>query len=410
MRVLLLTGKGGVGKTTTAAATAVHAARLGTKTLVLSTDGAHSLADALDTRLGAEPTEVEPGLFGQQVDARDRAERSWGGVRDYLLQVLEVIGTDPLLGEDLTLLPGAEEVLALLEVRDQVRHGPWDLVVVDCAPTAETLRLLALPEVLTRCLDRLLPADRRILRALRPLTARHTARDTARAGGLPLPADPVVEAAQRLTRELAEVRQVLTAPGTSARVVLTPEQVVVAEARRTVTALTLHGYAVDAIVANRVVPPGKDPWRSAWAQAQSAVLAAVEADFAPLPVLTAGYAAAEPVGADALAALARTLYGGDETDPDAVTHDVLDVRQVPAPVAVEREGEGFVLHVRLPFTERRDVDLSRRGDELVVQAGAARRTLSLPSALRRCTVEGARLREGALSIRFEPDPDLWRPL
>jgi arsenite-transporting ATPase len=192
-------------------------------------------------------------------------------------------------------------------------------------------------------------------------------------------------------------------------VVLTPEQVVVAEARRTVTALTLHGYAVDAIVANRVVPPGRDPWRSAWAQAQSAVLAAVEADFAPLPVLTAGYAPAEPVGVDALAALARTLYG-DERDPDAVTHDVLDVRSVPAPVEVESEGSGFLLKVRLPFTDRRDVDLSRRGDELVVVAGAARRTLSLPSALRRCTVEGARLRDGVLSIRFEPDPDLWRPL
>ncbi len=404
MRVLLLTGKGGVGKTTTAAATAVHAARRGTKTLVLSTDGAHSLADALDTPLRAEPTEVEPGLFGQQVDAHDRAERSWGAVRDYLLQVLEVIGTDPLVGEDLMLLPGAEEVLALLEVRDQVRHGPWDLVVVDCGPTAETLRLLALPEVLTRCLDRLLPADRRILRALRPLT-----RTSTHGGGLPLPTDPVVDAAQRLTRELAEVRQVLTAYGTSARVVLTPEQVVVAEARRTVTALTLHGYAVDAIVANRVVPSGQDPWRSAWAQAQSTVLAAVEAEFAPLPVLTAGYAPAEPVGVDALAALARTLYG-DETDPDAVTHDVLHVRQVPPPVAVEREGEGFVLQVRLPFTDRREVDLSRRGDELVVHAGVAWRTLSLPSALRRCTVEGARLRDGVLSVRFEPDPDLWRPL
>ncbi|HEX5512216.1 MAG TPA: ArsA family ATPase, partial [Actinomycetales bacterium] len=282
MRVLLLTGKGGVGKTTTAAATAVHAARRGTKTLVLSTDGAHSLADALDTPLGQEPTEVEPGLFGQQVDPHARAERSWGGVRDYLLQVLEVIGTDPLVGEDLTLLPGAEEVLALLEVRDQVQGGLWDLVVVDCAPTAETLRLLALPEVLTRCLDRLLPADRRILRALRPL-----ARTGSGTGGLPMPGDPVVEAAQRLTRELAEVRQVLTAPATSARVVLTPEQVVVAEARRTVTALTLHGYAVDAVIANRVVPPGEDPWRSAWARAQSGVLASVEADFAPLPVLTA---------------------------------------------------------------------------------------------------------------------------
>ena len=395
MRVLLFTGKGGVGKTTAAAATAVHAARRGIKTLVLSTDAAHSLGDALGVRLDGEPTEVEPGLFALEPDPRARMERSWRGIQEYLLQVLDSVGVDPVAAEDLTVLPGADEVLALLELRDQVRSGPWDLVVVDCAPTAETLRLLALPEALGWYARRVLPAERRVVRALAPVLGR--------AAGVPLPRDPVFEACQRLQAELTDVREVLTAPTTSVRLVLTPEAVVVAETRRTLTALALHGYRVDAVVANRVVPAGDDPWRAAWAATQAAVVEEVRASFAPVPVLLCAYGSSEPVGLDALASLAEDLY----TDP---AHDPVAVTDVPAPLVVERSGEEFVLELRLPLADRRDVDLARRGDELVVTVGSVRRLLSLPSALRRCVVVGASLRDGRLRIRFEPDPALWRSL
>ena len=395
MRVLLFTGKGGVGKTTTAAATAVHAARRGIKTLVLSTDAAYSLGDALGARLDGEPAEVEPGLFALQPDPRARMERSWRGIQEYLLQVLDSVGVDPVAAEDLTVLPGADEVLALLELRDQVRAGPWDLVVVDCAPTAETLRLLALPEALGWYARRVLPAERRVVRALGPVLGR--------AAGVPLPRDPVFEACQRLQAELADVREVLTAPTTSVRLVLTPEAVVVAETRRTLTALALHGYRVDAVVANRVVPSGDDPWRAEWAATQATVLEEVSASFAPVPVLRCGYGSSEPVGLDALASLAGDLYADPGDDPLLVT-------DVPAPLVVERSGQEFVLELRLPLADRRDVDLSRRGDELVVSIGPVRRLLSLPSALRRCVVVGASLRDGRLRIRFEPDPALWRPL
>jgi arsenite/tail-anchored protein-transporting ATPase len=399
LRLLLFTGKGGVGKTTVAAATAVHAARCGVKTLVLSTDAAHSLGDTLGARLGPQPDEVIPGLSAQQVDPRSRGEQAWAGVQDYLFDVLDALGVEPLLAEELTALPGVEEVLALLEVRDQVRHGGWDLVVVDCGPTADTVRLLALPEALAGALDRMLPLERRVARAL-AATAR---------GSLPAPGDDVVEAATRLRGELAGARDVLAAPQTSVRLVLTPESVVVAETLRTWSVLALYGYRADAVVANRVVPDGgDDPWRHGWARTQQELLAELAPAVAPAPVLRLGYAVREPVGVPALATLGEDLYG------PAVAGAATDLLDPPDPasgpargVEVEREGAHFVLTLDLPLARREDLGLARHGDDLVLTVGPARRVLPLPSALRRCRVLGATLRDGRLRVRFEPDPDLW---
>jgi arsenite-transporting ATPase len=218
----------------------------------------------------------------------------------------------------------------------------------------------------------------------------------------------VVEGAERLQAELRGVREVLTSASTSVRLVLTPESVVLAEARRTWTALSLYGYGVDAVVANRLVPAdGDDPWRTAWAQQQATQLDEVAASFAPVPVLCAGYTAAEPVGLEALAELAEGLYG--LPGPQAVA-DLLAEPHLEPPLRVERCGPEFVLVLRLPLADRRDLELSRQADELTVAVGGRRRVLSLPSALRRCRVVGAALRSGELCIRFEPDPDLWRPI
>jgi arsenite/tail-anchored protein-transporting ATPase len=406
VRVLLFTGKGGVGKTTTAAATAVRAARAGVKTLVLSTDPAHSLADALgravDGRDGLEgsdgtdggPVEVEPGLSAQQIDTRARARRWWGEVQDYLLDVLESVGVDPVAAEELTLLPGAEEVLALLELRDQVEHGPWDLVVVDCAPTAETLRLLALPEALRWAMERVFPAGRLLVRSARPLLGRTI--------GVPMPHDSVFGAVQRLHDALGEVQAMLTAPQTSVRLVLTPEAVVVAEARRTFTSLSLYGYRVDGVVANRVFPAGGDEWRTAWAGRQAELLGEIAASCAPVPVRQAAYRATEPVGPDQLAALAEDLYAGGP-------EPWLDTDR-PEPLRVERTGDEFILVLDLPLTRACDVDLERRGDDLWLLVAGHRRVVALPSALRRCIVVGATVKDGSLRVRFEPDPALWRSL
>jgi arsenite-transporting ATPase len=394
MRVLLFTGKGGVGKTTAAAGTAALAAARGLKTLVLSTDAAHSLADALGAPIGSEPTELADGLFGQQVDVQRRFESSWREIQEYLLAVLDTAGVDPIEAEELTVLPGAEEVLALLEVRDQVRSGRWDLVVVDCAPTAETLRLLALPEALGWYMDRVFPMERRVVRSLRPVLGR--------VAGVPMPRDKVFDAVERLHAELGEVREVLTDPATSVRLVLTPEQVVVAEARRTLTSLSLHGYTVDAVVANRVFPAdGADPWRAQWVQAQSEQLAEIEASFGPLPVYRSPYQPSEPVGLRALIEFAEAAYGDDDAFAAPAGQELL---------TVERSGEEFVLSLALPFADKAETGLVRKGDELVVTVGSSRRVLALPSALRRCTVVGAALRDGRLRIRFEPDPELWMGL
>jgi arsenite-transporting ATPase len=389
MRVLLFTGKGGVGKTTTAAATACLAASRGVKTLVLSTDPAHSLADALDVPLGPDPVEVQPGLAAMQVDVQRAFEQSWRDVQDYLRGALERAGVDGLQADELTVLPGAEEVLALLALRRQVASGHFDLVVVDCAPTGETLRLLALPAALSWYVDRVFPAQRRALKAVRPLLGRVTT----------LPEDGVFEAVTRLHAELTEVQAVLTAPTTSVRVVLTPEAVVVAEARRTLTSLALYGYRVDGLVANRVLPPSTDPWAAGWIEAQAGQLARIRRDVAPLEVRESPYAATEPVGHDALLEIARSLYG--DSDPT----DVIEVEDL---LAVRRTVDGFELSLALPLARLEDLDLGRHGEELVLTVGGHRRLLALPSALQRCQITRARLAEGRLLISFTPDPSLWR--
>jgi arsenite-transporting ATPase len=263
-------------------------------------------------------------------------------------------------------------------------------VVVDCAPTGETLRLLALPEALQWYVEKVFPAHRRALRAVRPLLGRDAAA---------LPPDGVVAGLERLCRELAEVRELLTAPTTTVRVVLTPEAVVVAEARRTLTALALHGYRVDALVANRVFPDGDEPFLRAVSSAQAAQLAAVRADAGGLPVLVAPYRTREPVGLAALVEVGAELY--DEADPAADPGPAAElVRVAPHP-------DGWVLSLALPLARREELGLSRSGDELVVTAGGTRRVLALPSLLRRCRVAGAGLQGDRLEVRFVPDPEQW---
>ena len=384
MRILLFTGKGGVGKSTVAAATAALAAESERRTLVLSTDAAHSLADAYAVSVGNEPEQVAPNLFVHQVDAQRRFEESWAEIQGYLLSVLEVAGVDPVAAEELTVIPGAEEVLALLELRLHALSDDWDAVVVDCAPTAETLRLLALPEALGWYMTRVFPVERRVVRALKPMLSR--------AAGVPMPEDDVFGAVERLHAELDQVRALLAGPDSGVRLVLTPEQVVLAEARRSFTTLSLFGYRVDGVVANRVFPDtGGDAWRAGWVRAQTEVLAEVEQSFAGIPVWRSEFRATEPVGLAELLDVGRALYAG--ADP-------LDVHRSEEPLRITRSSEGAVLRLRLPFVGRGDVDLARDGDDLVVTVASYRRLLTLPAGLARRRVAGARVDGGELQVRF----------
>ena len=391
MRILLFTGKGGVGKSTLAAATACASAAAGHRTLVVSTDAAHSLADALDVPATGEPSEVAPHLWVQHVDAQERFERSWADIQTYLLSVLDVGGMDPVAAEELTVIPGAEEVLALLEVRAQARSGEWDVLVVDCAPTAETLRLLALPEALGWYMKRILPVQRGVVKTLRPVLTR--------AAGVPMPGDSVFDAIERLHADLDDVRTVLTGPDTSVRLVLTPESVVLAEARRAYTLLTLFGYSVDAAIVNRVFPEeGADPWRRTWVEAQRRVMVDAADSFAGLDLRTSLYRASEPVGRDELLDLARSVYA--DNDP-------LARGTAATPMAVRSRASGLILALPVALATRGEVRLARKGDELVVSVASYRRLVTLPAALARHRVAGARVRDGELQVRFtDPTTDV----
>lgn len=385
-RLLLFTGKGGVGKTTAAAATALRCADCGLRTLALSTDPAHSLGDALDVELGPLAAPVAPGLWGQQLDAQDRMEDSWAEIQSYLREVFRWAGVDSLEAEELSIVPGLDEVFALSDIKQHASSDAWDVVVVDCAPTAETIRLLSLPEVLARYMERLFPIGRRVNRLVSPLVSAVTT--------LPVADDGVFSATERLYERLAGVREILTdGRRTSVRLVVTPERVVVAEARRTHTYLSLFGYHVDAVIANRVLPDEvNDPWFAGWKEAHATQLEAIDAGFAPVPVLRAPLAPAEPVGGDALRAFATALYGDE--DPTA-RFGRSEPMRVP-------DGPALVLEIGLPFTRSDDVELSRRGDELLVRVGPYRRAVRLPDSLRHRPVAEARVDDGQLAVSFGP--------
>ncbi|MGH3448162.1 MAG: ArsA family ATPase, partial [Nocardioidaceae bacterium] len=302
--------------------------------------------------------------------------------------------------------------------------GSWDLIVVDCAPTAETLRLLALPEALGWYMDRVLPVERRVVKTLKPVLTRAT--------GVPMPQDSVFDAVTRLHADLADVRAVLTSEDASVRMVLTPEAVVVAEARRSLTSLSLYGYRVDGVIANRIFPSaGGDAWRRQWVAAQATILADVEASFAPLDTWRSAYWPCEPVGLAELAAFATAAYGDSDpfqrpqgpepvlmrrVGPGAADEEEYGASGGPADRASDAGADGrrgwggsapmagadVLLRVHLPFAERGDVDLARHGDELVVTVGSYRRLLALPAALRRSDVVHAQLDDGALQVRFSP--------
>ncbi|HKE76181.1 MAG TPA: ArsA family ATPase [Acidimicrobiales bacterium] len=387
-RILLFTGKGGVGKTTASAATALRCADAGLRTLALSTDPAHSLADAFDAPLGPCVAPVADGLWGQQLDAQDRMEDAWLDIQRYLLDVFRWAGLEGLEAEELSVIPGLDEVFALADIRQHATSGEWDVVVVDCAPTAETVRLLSLPDVLGRYMERLFPLGRTVNRVVSPLLAKVTT--------MPVAGDDVFAATQRFYDRLAGVRDILTdGRRTSVRLVVNPERMVIAEARRTYTYLSLFGYTVDAVVANRLLPDSVgDPWFARWKAVQAEHLAAVEDGFAPVPVLRVPLQPDEQVGPVALRGFADALYGDE--DPTARFG-------AGEPLAVRRAGDGsdrMVLEMGLPFTGRDDLELGRTGDELLVRVGPYRRALVLPDALRRREVAGAELDDGRLAVTF----------
>jgi arsenite-transporting ATPase len=389
-RVLLFTGKGGVGKTTTAAATAVRCADAGLRTVVLSTDPAHSLADAFDVPLGPAVAPICEGLWGQQLDAQERMEEGWHEIQGYLREVFSWAGVDGLEAEELSVIPGLDEIFALSDIKALAESGEWDIVVVDCAPTAETIRFLSLPDILNRYMERLFPVGRRVNKVVGPVLSRVTS--------LPVADDSVFAATSAFYDRLDGVREILIDPArTSVRLVVNPERIVIAEARRTYTYLSLFGYRVDAVIANRLLPDAvADPWFERWKELHLEHLRTIEDSFAPLPVLTVELAPEELVGLTALRGFAASVYG--DRDPAGLLHE-------GQPLQITREGGRTTLSLELPFADRDDLELGRRADELLVKVGPYRRAITLPDSLRSRPVTDASLAQGRLRVIFEENED-----
>jgi len=384
-RIILYTGKGGVGKTTVAAATALRAAELGHRTVVLSTDPAHSLADAFGQSLGPEPVPVALNLWGQETDVYHNLRRYWGTVHDWLRALLAWQGVDDMEADEVAAVPGMEELANLLWINRHHESQEYDVMVVDCAPTGETLRLLSFPDSARWWIDKLLPIQRRLSQVLRPVMRPLT--------GMPVPDKEVFKAVEELLQQLGRLHAIMSNRElSSVRLVVNPEKMVIRETQRTFTYLNLYGYVTDAVACNRVLPASAgDGYFSHWKEAQEGYLQLIHEAFSPLPILSVPLLRDEITGLKALREMARHLFGGD--DPTRIYYPSVAHE-------VHAEDGGFVLSLGAPFVTKAEVSLAQRGDELSVQVGTHRRNVLLPRVLSGLRATGARVDGGRLNIYF----------
>lgn len=388
MRVILYTGKGGVGKTSVAAATALRSAELGYKTVVISTDAAHSLADSFDTPLGAEATLIAPNLWGQETDMNYTIEKYWGTIGDWVKALMAWRGMDEVMAEEMAVLPGMEELANLLYIINYYDNKQHDVIIVDCAPTGETLRLLSFPEVMHWWMQKLFPIERRAATIVRPILRPIL--------DIPFPDDKVFDSVQNLFQQLDRMRALLTDPDVSSiRLVMNPEKMVIKEAQRTYTYLNLYGYFTDLVVCNRVILDDVDGhYFDIWKQNQAKYLQMIDDAFNPIPALRAPLLDREVVGLPMLKRVADALFR--DQDPTKIffhgqTHEIV------------KEKGGYVLSIPLPFASKENIGLTRADSELVVQVGSYRRNFILPRKLASTAVKEARFDQDVLKINFEEE-------
>ena len=386
MRVILYTGKGGVGKTTVAAATAVRCAQLGYRTLVISTDAAHSLADSLDVHVGEQPTEVAPNLWAQEVNALHELESHWERIHAYLTALFSSQdGVDDIVAEELASPPGMEEVASLMQIKHHKSDGRFDVLIVDCAPTGETLQLLAFPDVARWYLNKIFPIQRTIAKVARPVVQPFTK--------IPLPGDEIFGHVKDLLLDLEGMKKILGDPKVcTVRIVLNLEKMVVKEAQRAFTYLSLYDYLTDLVVVNRILPPEvTDDYFDAWRKAQQRYSDVVDQAFSPVPILRTRLFDHEIVGLDSLAEMAESIYGSD--DPSQIYYRAVSQR-------LQKVGNTYELRLHLPFVGKEDVDITHREGELYISVGAYKREISLPRILNGKTVTRGKLEEGMLLVTF----------
>jgi arsenite-transporting ATPase len=385
MRIILYSGKGGVGKTSLSAATAVRAARLGHRTLVVSTDSAHSLADALDQPVGPSPTPVTPGLDALEVDVNEELASHWGVIHQWLTSFMTFKGVADAVAEEMAIFPGMEELFSLLKVKSFAEKGTYDVVIIDCAPTGETVRMLSVPEILNFYFSRIFPIQRTVVRSVRPVAQRLT--------DFPIPKDDVFGAVKALYLQMEGMGPLLQNPRhSSIRIVVNPERMVIKESQRLYTYLNLFGFPVDCVIANRVLPPeARSAYFDRWFEIQATHMTEARRSFEPLPFYEARLFDREMVGIELLDAFGRDVFG--EADPSVVLYQ-------EKPVEIRKEGKGYVLYLRLPFADKERLQVWTVGDELVVQVDNQRRHLSLPRSLASRRLLSAAFAEQRLRVCF----------
>jgi arsenite/tail-anchored protein-transporting ATPase len=389
MRVILMTGKGGVGKTSVAAATGLRCAELGYKTLVLSTDPAHSLADSFDLELGHDPRSVKPNLWGAELDALMELEGNWGAVKRYITQVLQARGLDGVEAEELAILPGMDEIFSLVRMKRHYDEGEYDVLIIDSAPTGTALRLLSLPEVAGWYMRRFYKPLQAVSAALRPIVEPFF----KPIAGFSLPTTEVMDAPYEFYEQIEALEKVLTdTTQTSVRLVTNPEKMVIKESLRAHAYLSLYNVGTDLVVANRIIPDNvTDPFFQRWKANQQQYRQEIHNNFTPLPIKEVPLYSEEMCGLEALERLKDTLYAGE--DPTQVYYKETTLRVV-------QQEQSYSLEVYLPGIPKSQVELSKTGDELNIRIGNHRRNLVLPQALAALQPSGAKMEEDYLKIRF----------
>ncbi|MFO7634771.1 MAG: ArsA family ATPase [Caldilinea sp.] len=396
MRILLYTGKGGVGKTSISAATAVRCAELGYRTAVLSTDPAHSLGDSFDRRIGSHMVDLAPNLWGQEIDLLSQMDQYWGTVQGYLNALFMWQGMDSLVAEETAILPGMEELSSLMQITSLAESGRFDVIIIDAAPTGSTLQLLSFPDIARWYIEKIFPFQRKTIQLARPMVKRMT--------DMPLPGDDIFDSIEELVSYLERMSRLLSDPTQSSmRVVLNPEKMVVKEAQRAYTYLNLYGYSVDAVICNRVFPRTlSDHYFDIWKDAQGKNLELVHECFQPLPIFEVPLFEQEVMGIPMLTQMANAVFGpifvrGGEGDP---TERFFTGK----PQEIFRDGSQYVLSLSLPLVERNEVQLHRSVfDELVIRIGNWKRNVALPTGLAKLDIAGAKYVEDRLNIFFDTD-------
>ena len=385
MRVILFTGKGGVGKTSVAAATAVRCAKSGYRTIVMSTDPAHSLGDSFDIELGSDLTPITDNLWAHEVSSLHEMQRHWTKLHEYAVEVFATQGLDEVVAEEVANPPGMDEIASLMWIKHYAQRGEHDVLIVDCAPTGETLQLLTFPDAAKWWLDKIYPWERRAMRIARPVLQPMM--------GMPLPSEEIFASLKDLLLDLGGMRKILTDPGmTSIRIVLNLEKMVVKEAKRAYTYLSLFGYSTDAVIVNRILPDVvHDELFQKWQKIHKRYEAEVEQSFAGVPIFNVPLFDREVVGEKMLLRMAQETYG--ERDPS-------EHFATTSPQRIDKDGADYVLTLKVPFTDRSSVDLSRHNGELYVTIGNYRREVSLPRVLAQRDSSGASIQDGELRVRF----------